>query len=220
MAKKRIADRSVPLEDLYRRCDPEALGFETTAEVEPLDGTVGQDRALSALAFGLDIGAEGYNLFVAGAAGTGRNSTLLATVRRMAAQRPVPPDWCYVHNFREHRQPSVLSLPAGRGHALARDMDTFIEACRREIPRHFESDVYTQRRDELTRDLQAQRERVFGQVDEEARGRGFTVNVTPMGIATVPLKEDGQPISREEFAQLPEERRRELQAKGEELQST
>ncbi len=213
------ASNRVPVDDLYRRCDPEQLSFETTADVPPLDGTVGQDRALSALNFGLDIGAGGYNLFVAGPTGTGRNSTLRATVRRIAAGRPLPPDWCYVFNFREPRQPSVVSLPAGRGRALARDMDEFIAACRREIPRHFESEAYSERREELAKEVQTGREEVFGEVEKEARGRGFTINVTPMGIATVPLKEDGQPMSREEFAELPEEARRGLQDRGEELQS-
>ncbi|MBI4571553.1 MAG: AAA family ATPase, partial [Chloroflexi bacterium] len=206
-------------DDLYRRCDPAGLAFETTAEVPPADGTVGQDRALSSLAFGLEIQADGYNLFVAGPAGTGRNSTLRAIVSRIAAGRAVSPDWSYVHNFQDGRQPSVISLPAGRGRALARDMDAFVDACRREIPRHFESESYIQRRDELSRELQGQRERAFEEVEQEARRAGFSVNVSPMGVATVPLKEDGQPMSREEFAQLPEERRRTLQASGDELQS-
>ena len=206
-------------DDLYRRCDPDALGCETTATVPPLDGTVGQDRALQSLEFGLAIAADGYNLFVAGPTGTGRTSTLRAIVQRIAAERPHPPDWCYVHNFREHRQPSVLSLPAGRAQRLARDMDAFIEACRREIPGHFDSEAYNERREELIHAVQSQREQAFSAVEQEARKRGFTINATPMGVATVPLKDDGQPMSREDFAQLPEETRRDLQARGEELQS-
>ena len=208
----------MPPERLYRRCDPDQLGFETTAEVAPLDGTVGQDRALASLAFGLEIQADGYNLFVAGPTGTGRNSTLRATVARVAAAQPLPPDWCYVYHFAEPRQPSVISLPAGRGRALARDMDAFMEACRREVPRLFESDAYPQRRDEVVRDLQAERERAFAKVEEEARGRRFALSANPMGIATVPLKDDGQPMSREEFAQLPAEKRQEIETRGEELQ--
>jgi hypothetical protein len=40
---------------LRRRLDPATLPFETTAEVEPLMGTIGQPRALSAIEFGLEI---------------------------------------------------------------------------------------------------------------------------------------------------------------------
>ncbi len=218
MAAEPATDRLVSPEDLYRRCDPGQLGFETTKDVAPLDGIVGQERALSSLEFGLDIRAEGYNLFVAGPPGTGRNSTLQAIVRRIAGQRPVPMDWCYVHNFVDQHQPLAVSLPAGRGRILTHDMESLIEACRREIPRHFESEIYSQKRDEVTRELQEGREKAFSEVDQEARRRGLTVNIGPMGIATVPLKEDGQPVSREEYAQLSEETRQALQARGEEMQ--
>ena len=211
-------ERLVAPEELYRRCDPDRLGFETTAEVAPIDGTVGQDRALHSLEFGLEIDADGYNLFVAGPPGVGRNSTLRAIVRRVAAARPHPPSWCYVFDFKNTRQPSVMSLPEERGHTLALHMDVFVEAARREIPRNFESDAYTQRREELGRELQQQREGAFSEAEREARERGFTINVTPMGVATVPSKEDGQPMTREEFTALPEEKRNELQARGEALQ--
>jgi len=213
------ADKRLSPDQLYRSCDAEQLGFETTAEVAPADGTVGQERALHSLEFGLEIKANGYNLFVAGPPGTGRNSTLGAVVRRIAAARPVPPDWCYLYNFVDHRQPSVMSLPAGRGPALARHMDAFIEACRHEIPRHFETEAYVKSREQQVHDLGDQREQAFAVVEQQARTRGFTLNVGPMGVATVPLKPDGQPMSREEYAQLGEEERKALQDRGEELQS-
>jgi lon-related putative ATP-dependent protease len=213
------AELKVAPEDLYRRCDPAEIGAASTADVPPLDGTMGQERALSSLHFGLDIQAEGYNVFVAGPAGTGRNSTLRATVAHIAGAQPVPPDWCYVYNFSEHRQPSVMSLPAGRGRRLAQEMDAFIEACRREVPRVFDTDEYAGRREELTRDLQSQRERIFNDTEQQARARGFTLNVGPMGVATLPLKEGGQPMTRDEFAQLPQERKEEFQKRGEDLQS-
>jgi lon-related putative ATP-dependent protease len=213
------ADKRLSPDELYRPCDPEQLGFETTAEVAPAEATLGQARALHSLQFGLEIKADGYNLFVAGQTGTGRNSTLRAIVRRIAAEGPVPPDWCYVYNFGDHRQPSVVSLPAGRGRALARHMDAFIEACRREIPRQFETEAYVKSREELVHDLGEQREQAFAAVEQEARKHGFTLNVGPTGVATVPVKADGQPMSREEFAQLSEEERQTLHERGEELQS-
>ncbi|MGB2694341.1 MAG: ATP-binding protein [Dehalococcoidia bacterium] len=217
MATDGSPDRRVATEDLFRPCDPSQLGFETTAEVAPLDGTVGQERALRSIEFGLEIEADGYNLVVAGPAGTGRTSTLRAVVGRVAAERPPPPDWCYVYNFTDHRAPSVMSLPPGRGHAFARDMDAFVEASRREIPRHFESDAYAEKREELLRDIQTERDQAFAHVEEEARKRGFTLNITPMGVATVPLKEDGTPMSRDEFMEMPEDTRNALQAKGSDL---
>ena len=206
-------------DDVYRRCDPDSLGFETTADVPPIDGTVGQERAVDSLEFGLEIDADGYNLFVTGPIGAGRTSTLRAIVTKLAAAKAAPPSWCYVYDFADTRQPSVLSLPAGRAGAFARDMDAFVKAARREIPRVFESEAYTQRREEVAKEFQQRRDVLFNEVDQEARKRGFTISVSPMGIASVPVKEDGQPMSHEEFTALPEERRLQLQEQGEELQS-
>jgi predicted ATP-dependent protease len=209
----------LPADALYAVCNPDALGFETTAEVPPADGTVGQERAIRSLQFGLEVEADGYNLFVSGPPGTGRNTTLRAAVERIAAGRPLPPDWCYVHNFDDHRQPSAMSLPAGRGPALAHHMDAFIDACRREIPRHFETDAYAKNREQLMRAFGEEREKAFEGVEQEARQRGFALNIGPMGVATIPIKADGQPMSREEFTALSDDEKKALEERGEELQS-
>ena len=63
-------------------CDPDSLGFETTEEVSPLEATVGQDRAVEALEFGLSIDAPEYNIYVAGYPGTGRTTTLNTFLQR------------------------------------------------------------------------------------------------------------------------------------------
>lgn len=208
----------VPDEQLRRDCDAESLGFETTAEVAALDGTIGQERAVDAIGFGLDIPATGYNVYVSGPSGTGRNTTLRGQLERIAASRPVPADWCYVYNFQEPNRPCALSLPAGRGSALAKDMDEFIEACQREIPKAFESDVYTERREAVTKEIQERREELLREAEREAQERGFVVNATPVGIVTTPVV-DGQSLSREEFQKYPEEQRKEIQARGQELEA-
>ncbi len=49
-----------------RAVDPKSLGFETTAEIEPSEGSVGQARALEQLAFGAGMKGPGYNIRVIG----------------------------------------------------------------------------------------------------------------------------------------------------------
>lgn len=208
----------VPPANLRRVCDPASLGFADTREVTPMEGTIGQDRAVQAMQFGLDIRAVGYNLFVAGPPGTGRNTSLRAYLNEIAKQRPVPPDWCYVYNFADPVRPLTIQLPPGRGRELARHMDELVDACRREIPRAFDSDAYNQRRESIQREIQQERERMFALVEEEAKRRGFTLSTTPMGIATVPMR-DGHPMSREEYEALPEDERRQYQEAGAQLES-
>ena len=129
-----IEHLKVPVERLAPFCDPSTLGFETTAEVEPLEGTIGQERAVSALELGLEIDAPGFNVFVSGAPGTGRSSALRSYLDRIAPGRPNPPDWGYVHNFQEPTQPVPISLPCGMMRELRDDMDQLIETCRARLP--------------------------------------------------------------------------------------
>ncbi len=208
----------IPAGKLRRECDPRIFKFKTTAELAPIVGTVGQDRAVKAMQFALDIEADGFNLFVNGPTGTGRESELRAQVERIAKTRPAPRDWCYVFNFRDPARPHALSLPPGRGHQLGHDVDEMIANLRSSVPRAFESDEYAQRRDQVSREFVSQRERLFETLQTEAASRGLAVNVTPMGITTVPVV-DGKPITREQYELLSSERKQELQAHQQEMES-
>ena len=67
---------SLPPEKLRWQCDPATIPFNTTAEVEPTSGDLGQDRALRALRMGVELNASGYNLFVCGLSGTSRGGMI------------------------------------------------------------------------------------------------------------------------------------------------
>ena len=201
---------------LRRRLDPASFPFETTEDVEPLEGTIGQPRALDAVEFGLEISTFGYNLFAAGAPGSGRESTIRDFLVRFAAARPAPADWVYVHNFAEPDRPTAIRLPTGQGSELARDMDEFIEAARGDIPRTFESEEYARRRREALAGFEGRREHITDQLQRFARERGYALETTPAGIASMPLAED-RPLTPEELERLAPEERQELERRGEEI---
>lgn len=194
--------------------DPSSLDFETTAELTQVQGSFGQDRALAALAFGCGMTQPGYNIFASGPTGSGRNSAILTRVREIAQTRRVPDDWCYVHNFDDPRRPTALRLPPGKAPEFSRDVDEMIVAMRRELPRSFESEAYEERKEQAVGDVQAERNRILRELEQEARSQGLMLQATPMGVVTLPLA-DGKPMSREQFEQLPEEERRDLEARTE-----
>ena len=64
----------LPADALYRRCDPAKFSFATTDELESLDDILGQARAVEAVTFGIGMRRQGYNLFLLGPAGVGKQT--------------------------------------------------------------------------------------------------------------------------------------------------
>ncbi|MCL6472707.1 MAG: AAA family ATPase [Firmicutes bacterium] len=208
----------VAIEDLRRECDQSIFQFKSTEEVEPLKGTIGQERAVQAIEFGLGIKTKGFNIYAAGPSGTGKTSTVKAYIQMKAEKEPVPNDWCYVNNFYDPDKPLAISLPPGRGRVFAKDMDELIAHTREEIPGAFESKEYEERKARITNEFEQAREKGFAEIEKKADERGFAVEITTAGIITIPLIK-GRPLRREEFNLLPEEQKAQIQAAGEELQS-
>lgn len=209
---------AVQPEELRRRVDPAVLPFRTTADVAPVQTTIGQPRAAEAIAFALEVGVRGFHLYAAGPPGTGRESTVLAAVRSVAATRPTPPDRVYVHNFAEPDRPRTFAMPAGHARGLATAMASFLEAAQREIPRAFESEDYARRREGSLGEVGTRRATAIADLRAFAQERGFAVEPTPTGIGTIPLQ-GGQPMSQQVFEQLPAEEKAEIERRGTQVQT-
>ncbi len=204
-------------DEVRRRVNPEDLPFRTTADLAPLSGTIGQPRAVDAIEFGIDINVPGYNLFVAGNPGSGRESTIQSFLESFAPEQERPPDWIYVHNFEQPDRPRAISLPAGMGSDLSRDMEEFVQSARQDIPRAFDSEDYEQRQQNALAEIQQRREQLNRELHTFATERGFALQMTQAGIATVPIK-DGEPLPPEQFQQLPEDERKQFEQANQEVQ--
>jgi len=204
-------------EKLRRVCDPSILPCEKTEEMAPLEGIIGQERAVRALKFGLEIKERGFNIYVAGLPGTGKTTAVKGFLEEVAKSKAVPFDWCYMNNFQDSYQPKALKLPAGRANQLKHDMKTLIEDARREIPKAFESEDYAARRESVAKRLDARRKELLTQLNESAKKQGFLFQVTPMGILMVPIV-DGKPLSDEEFLALNPKTREKIQERREKLE--
>jgi lon-related putative ATP-dependent protease len=205
-------------EQLRRRLDPDTLSFATTADVEPLAAIIGQPRAVDAISFALETPARSHNLFAAGIPGSGRETAVLRAIEDIARTRPVPPDWVYVHNVVQPDQPIAISLPAGQGRALERDMATLVEDIRRDIPRAFEHEDFDRRKQQIFRDATSRRDDVLTAVRTFAKERDYSVEPTPGGFISMALL-NGQPIPNDVFEALPESTRKEIEQRGEEVQA-
>ncbi|HEB12792.1 MAG TPA: ATP-binding protein, partial [Actinobacteria bacterium] len=199
-------------------CDPNQFKFESTEELEPLAGVVGQDRAVSSIDFGFKNKAKGYNIYAAGPIGTGKHSAITSYINEFATGEDAPSDWCYVYNFRDPDRPIAIQMNNGRAPDFARDMDELIDACRTEIPQAFDSEEYERQKDNVLNHFQSRRDAHMEELKQTAAARRFSVELTTTGIVTVPIV-DGKLMKKEEYERLPENEKTKIKKKTEELQS-
>jgi lon-related putative ATP-dependent protease len=203
---------------LYRHCDPAQFKFATTAELPDLDVAIGQERARNAVDFGLGIGYQGYNLFVMGPAGSGKR-TLVRNSLEQESHRPAGLlDWAYVNNFAQPHKPLAVSLPAGRGRQLRQDMRQLVEELGSAIPAAFESDEYRTRVEQIDTEFSTRQETALTELGKEAASHNIGLLRTPTGFSLAPLK-DGEVISAEEYAKLPDAEQQQLDRVLSELRS-
>lgn len=112
---------------LYKPCNLEQLKFTSTEELEDIEITVGQERAVEAIKFGIRLHKSGYNIFAMAPAGTGKLTTVKQLVEHEASRQAIPSDWCYVHNFRQAAKPTAIQLKPGQGKVFKNDMEQLID---------------------------------------------------------------------------------------------
>jgi len=203
-------------EDLKRKCKSDDLSFETTKEVPPLEGIIGQERAKKALEFGLKIRSDGYNIYVSGISGTGRTTSVEQAIKKLAKNQPVPDDWVYVHNFTNPDTPKALRFPPGKANIFKKDMDSLINDLKLEIPKVFEGEIYLEHKNQILKEFQNKRNTLLDQLEESAKRAGFQIKQTPSGILFIPTVE-GKPLTEEEMEQLTDQAKEEIRKKQEML---
>ncbi|MCL1845100.1 MAG: AAA family ATPase [Defluviitaleaceae bacterium] len=181
-------------------------------------GLIGQPRAAEALAFGLQMKAVGYHIYVCGATGTGRTTFAREYAKKLAETEAVPPDLCYVYNFENPKCPKLLSLPAGVGKHLKDEMNELISRLSEELPRTFADKSYEQKKNEIVKVLKTKQDEVIKEMSVEARKHDFEVKSSNSGIFFVPIVE-GEPITEEQFESLSSEQKDLITKKSESIQA-
>lgn len=200
MTRKR---RELTAEQVRRICDPIIFKFRDTSQVTPLEEAIGQDRAVRAIAFGIDIGSPGYHMYALGPVGTGKTTTIMSFLKRKAMDEPVADDWCYVNNFYNPDEPYALRLPAGQGRQFQQDMLQLVDDLALEIPQVFESDEYHREQEKMVESYQVLGQQLIQTLHQKADERGFKVLTMPQGLAFAPIV-DGKMINAEQMTQLDE----------------
>ncbi|GAB1431138.1 ATP-binding protein [Ignavibacteria bacterium] len=166
-------------EQLRWYCSEDVFKFETTKELEPLCGIVGQDRAIEAIELGARLFSHGYNTFVSGVSGTGRLTTVKNILDDVTRSIPTLYDYCYVHNFQSPDNPKSLRFAAGRGKEFAKVMDATISLLRRRIPQLFEEEGFRKQRRAMIENFTGSENDLLAQFTEKIAKSGFILGNIP-----------------------------------------
>ncbi len=197
---------------LYRPCDPSALRFESTEELEPLSAIVGQESALSAVDFGINIAQEGYNLYAMGPSGSGKHSVIASFLGRKAAEGARPDDWCYVNNFHDYHAPTAIRLPPGEAARFRDDIVETIELLKTILPSVFESNEYRNTREAVNQKYISLQAEIFENLQKEAERHSVAMNAASPGRVTFVPVVEGKVLSAEEFQAIGGEEKEKLTA--------
>lgn len=209
--------KKVSYNKLKKECKPDFFKFEDTSKLTFSDDIIGQERAVKAMEFGLNIKSKGYNIFMCGMTGTGKTSYAQNIAKKMAKKSKTPDDWCYVYNFDDSNRPKAINLPAGLGKVFQKDMEEFVKVLKIEIAKAFDSEDYEREKAAIAKEYQAKKAELMEKLNKDAERQGFKVKTTNAGMYFLPVIE-GKTITEEEYANLDEEVKHEINEKSNMIQ--
>ena len=196
--------------DLYRPAALAGLEFETTEDLDVLSGVIEQERAVRALELGLSIDKRNYNVYVAGASGTGKTTMVKTLLSKVAPKRPTPPDWVCVNNFKDPTAPRPIHMKAGTANDFKRRLAEIITHLREQVPKVFHSKEHQEKVQGILNSSLDRENDCFVSLSQEAKEVGFTIKSTKTGIVTIPMVQE-KIISNKDYAHLTESERRQIE---------
>lgn len=199
--------------ELRVTCDPKIFDFTTTDELEPINTGIGQERGIKALEFGLNVDANGYNLYIEGPYGVGKTSYTKSALEAISKKRKVPNDWCYIYNFDNPNEPVAVSLPAGQGKEFESAMNTFINDIKIDIKNTFNNEEFEKEKNLIKQEFETKRNLLMEKLNKKSAEYGFQVKSAQNGIYMMPII-NGKTIAEEEFDKLDDDTKKDFEDKS------
>jgi lon-related putative ATP-dependent protease len=176
----------LPPEKLRWRCDPASIPFETTADVEPITGAIGQERAVRARKMGVQLTAAGYNVFVCGLSGMSRGGMIVHMIEEMHPQCEPAPDRCYVNNFKNSDRPRLLTLPRGQANAFKKEVESGVDFLRRRIPQVFEGEPFQRQKTRIVERFTEREKELMDDFTRRIAREQFALGRMQVGAVALP----------------------------------
>jgi len=161
--------------DLRWRCNPGVFAFDSTTDLEPIEGIIGQERALKALKLGVELKSPGYNIFIAGLSGTGKATTVKKMLETINANCPPLYDYAFVNNFKDSDRPILLTFPLGKAKVFKQDLCSTIDILKKKIPQTLESESYVVRKKKIISLYNEKEQTLMGAFEEKLKQEHFSL---------------------------------------------
>jgi lon-related putative ATP-dependent protease len=192
-------------EELRWKCDPNIFEFESTEDIDPIEGILGQERALKAIRMGVDLRSPGYNIYIAGLSGSGKATTVKQMLEKISSDCPRLHDYAYVNNFQDPDQPLLIKFHKGQAREFQQDLSSAIEILKQRIPIALESELYLARKKNIVEEYNNKEQELMNSFDAELREKGFSLGQIRVGDQIrpdiIPLVE-GQPVPVFQFEEM------------------
>jgi len=219
MAKEKNMEENfkIPISEFSKKYPSSLFNFKDTAELEPLDKVIGQERAVEAIDFGLNMKGSEYNIFVTGLEGTGKSTIVRKLLNAHARNRETSEDLCLVNNFDDAYCPVVIEMPAGSAVYFSRSMSQFVEVIQTKILDFFKTPSFHEEQTSLHKKMSTRQKALFAEVEQLADSHGLSIARTEEGFQVIPVKE-GQPMSQEAYQALDKAVQKEFETHTEQVE--
>ena len=202
---------------LKNSCNPGDFSFQTTRELEPWEGIIGQERAVKAFDFGLAVKIKGYNIYMSGPSGTGKTTYARCSTQKLAETEPVPEDWCYVYNFQSPKKPIAISFEAGTGKQFQEDMEELVNIFNKELKKAFLAEEYEAQKSAIIHSFEERQDALLDALSEEAAEYDFQLRSSKGGVYFQPII-NGELLSEEDYENLTDEEIEEIEKRSQPIQ--
>lgn len=202
--------KELKLEELRWYCNPDIFEFESTSKVKPIEGVVGQERALKALKLGVDMDSPGYNIFVTGLSGTGKMYTIKSMLETISPECSNLKDYAYVNNFEDVDRPKLLEFNAGKACKFRKDLLDSIKYLQEHIPQALESESFLEIKKNVIASYSEEQQKMLNEFEALLNKEGLTLGQIKVG--EVPRPEilaiiEEQPVMVQQLEQYVKEKK-------------
>ncbi len=156
-------------------------------DYKPKTDIIGQKRAIEAIKIGFSIRKSGYHLFVVGLPGSGKTYAIKKFLEEIKPNIcSMLWDYTYIFNFNNPDSPMLIIFPKGQATQFKEYLYNFIRSLRKELPKVFESEVFTIQYQEILKKAQESEKKILQPLQEELQKNGFALMMTKVGDIITP----------------------------------